>query len=132
MTSPEPGTTFTFTGEQIGLRAETALKTGTLVTVREVVPADVKGAHSDAEDAVVITWEEEGQVIVNTAFETRSTPVMATASDGSVIMRDGEPVLKLQAQEVPVHEYGTGTVRRAMSVSLKQFATDFQTDIQEA
>lgn len=125
-TSPAPGATYTYTGAQLGERADTALHTGTEVTVREVVPADFVGAHNTAEDSVVIEWEVEGQIITETRFETRATPVMATAEDGSVIVdAENQPVFRLQSNEVPVHTYGRGPIPRAMSISVEQFAADF-------
>lgn len=125
--SPKQGGTYTYEGERIGQRDDTALYPGTVVTVREVVPADVKGAHNDNEDAVVIEWEAEGQIIVETKFEKRAAPVIATSDDGNVLMdADNNPVFKLQTQEVPVHTFGTGSVPRAMSFGVKQFAADFK------
>ena len=124
--SPAPGARYTYNGEQLGQRAEAALLPGTLVTVREVVPAGVSGAHTDTEDAVVIEWEQEGQVIVSTRFENRGAPVIATADDGTMLTdENGQPAYRMESRQVPVHEYGTGTILRAMSVSLDHFAADF-------
>jgi len=36
------------------------LRAGSIGTVREVVPADVAGAHNDDEDAVVLEFEDHG------------------------------------------------------------------------
>lgn len=125
-TTPSPGQTFTYNGEQLGQRIDAALLPGTVVTVREVVPAGTTGAHTDTEDSVVIEWEQEGQIIVNTTFENRGAPTLATADDGSVITDEkGQATYRMESRQVPVHEFGTGTIPRAMSVSLAHFAADF-------
>lgn len=53
---PEAGDKYVYRGDGIGIDAG-RLAAGTSVTVREVVPADVPGAHDDSEDAVVIEWQ---------------------------------------------------------------------------
>lgn len=53
----EAGERYTYTGETLGTAGD--LPTGTEIEVRELVPADVPGAHDDAEDAVVIEWTDK-------------------------------------------------------------------------
>lgn len=125
--SPKPGGTFKYTGERRGQRDDAALLTGTVVTVRETVPAATPGAHDNTEDSVVIEWTQEAEVIVSTRFEKRGVPVMATADDGSVITSEnGEPTFRLESRDVPVHEYGRGPVIRAMSIGAADFADNFE------
>lgn len=125
--SSEPEGTYRYTGDQLGERADTALKTGTLVTVREQVSADTQGAHSATEDAVVIEWEAEAQVITDTSFRSESVPQVAMGDNGMPLYNtDGSPQLTLVQREVPVHTFGTGTVTRAMSVSVDRFTADFE------
>lgn len=57
MAQPKAGGAFKYNGtDPIGSDSG-ALVPGTKVTVREIVPAGVKGAHDDTEDAAVIEWE---------------------------------------------------------------------------
>ncbi len=56
MTKPQAGDSYELTGETIG-NPPNEVKTGTVVTVREVVAADEAGAHDDTEDAVVVEYE---------------------------------------------------------------------------
>ena len=57
MARPREGETYTLTGEAIGV-GPGSIASGTKMKVRELVPADVKGAHTDTEDAVVMEFEE--------------------------------------------------------------------------
>ena len=63
-TTPKPGGTFRFLGvpaddQRLPFGAgQDAVPVGTVVTVRELVPADVAGAHTDGEDAVVVEWAQ--------------------------------------------------------------------------
>jgi hypothetical protein len=36
------------------------INAGQIVKVREVVPANVKGAHTDSEDSIVVEFEDNG------------------------------------------------------------------------
>lgn len=62
MSAPEPGASYTYTGNQLGSNDGPnyglAIQSGTVVKVREVVPADQPGAHDDTEDAVVVETDE--------------------------------------------------------------------------
>lgn len=60
MPKPQPGDRYTYSAEEpTGLPGSPAIvRPGTVVTVREVVPADTPGAHDDSEDAVVVEHAE--------------------------------------------------------------------------
>jgi DNA polymerase III alpha subunit (gram-positive type) len=50
------------------------LRAGTVVTVREVVPADVPGAHDNSGECVVVEWTELG-IHEGTDWERTTGPV---------------------------------------------------------
>lgn len=75
---PEAGETYRLTSG-IGGFGPAALYPGQVVTVREVVEADVAGAHNDAEDAVVIELGEDGPVMGDDGQVTRGTVTRATS-----------------------------------------------------
>lgn len=125
--SSESEDTYQYIGDQLGERADTALMPGTLVTVRERVDAGTLGAHTDSENAVVVEWEAQAQVITSTSLRPESVPQVTMGENGLPLYNsDGSPKLTLVQREIPVHEFGTGTVVRAMSVSEERFAADFQ------
>jgi hypothetical protein len=55
---PEAGDAYTYSASEPLGNDPGSVAPGTRVTVREVVPADVQGAHDDSEDAVVVETED--------------------------------------------------------------------------
>lgn len=55
--APSEGDRYRFTADAVGTDAG-RVSPGTVVTVREVVPASEPGAHDDSSDAVVVEWTE--------------------------------------------------------------------------
>lgn len=96
----EPGTRFRYVGNEPLGQGPGTLFPGTVVNVREVVPADEPGAHDDQEDAVVIEWEEEDVVVTGIKGHKSYTD------------EDG------REREKPVFSFGKGPILRAMSVGL--------------
>jgi hypothetical protein len=75
---PKSGDKFTFSGDEPFGTDPGAMHPGTEVTVRETVKADVVGAHTGDEDAVVVEWGspevgrgDSGEPVIVTA--TRAT-----------------------------------------------------------
>ena len=58
---PKAGDTYRLTQEVLG-DGPGSIYEGQVVTVRDVGPADVQGAHDDSEESVVIEWTEPGHV----------------------------------------------------------------------
>lgn len=62
--NPKPGETYRLDGPDLGIDTN-ALRTGTVVEVRELVTADTIGAHNDREDAVVVEWDHPVVVYID-------------------------------------------------------------------
>lgn len=85
---PKPGDTYRLsTEEPLGTDAH-AIPSGTLVTVREIVPADTIGAHDDSEDAVVVettvpalSYDEDGKPYVGETTRAWSVGLAQFATD---------------------------------------------------
>ena len=67
------------------------LRAGSVGVVREVVPADVKGAHNDEEDAVVLTfpghgidYDESGEPVIATADRAAAFPLTDFEGDDAL------------------------------------------------
>lgn len=80
------------------------------VIVRDVVPADVAGAHDDSEDAVVVTWEQPGVVI-----DDGAEPRIESYTDDQGRERTRA-----------VYPQTYGMVPRAVSVGLSVFADQYE------
>lgn len=72
-TTATDGKSYTYNGEPIGVDAG-ALTPGTVVTVRETVPAGEPGAHDDTEDAVVVEWTSPALVRTDKGVEVGDAP----------------------------------------------------------
>jgi hypothetical protein len=123
---PAVGATYTYSGETAIGVGPGSLAPGTPVRVREVVPADVPGAHDDTEDAVVIEWDEEDAVVTDVRTEPYVETVPRLAAGGGVATDDkGNPIMDERNRSRVVPVLGRGPCTRAMSIGAEQFATDF-------
>lgn len=73
MADVKQGAAYRFDGETpIGIDSN-ALPVDQVVEVREVVQADITGAHDDSEDAVVVEWDAPALVRGENGMEVGST-----------------------------------------------------------
>lgn len=90
MAKPKPGETYKYAGEEpLGEPGSPAgVAPGTVVTVREIVPADTPGAHDDSEDCVVVEIavpyvanDDDGNPVIQYSSRAYSVGLDAFASD---------------------------------------------------
>jgi hypothetical protein len=124
----DPKGKYRYTGEPIvGNDPALGFYPDTIVKVREVVPADVKGAHTDDEDAVVFEWETDGQVVVSVREQPYTSPEPLVDSEGNPRLDgDGNPMFVGVQRVHAVPVLGPGKVTRAMSMSVDEFNTHFE------
>lgn len=90
MTLPNPGDTYVYAADEpLGEPGSpAAVQPGTVVTVREVVPADTPGAHDDSEDCVVleipvpyVANDDDGNPVIGYSSRAYSVGLDTFASD---------------------------------------------------